>query len=87
MPVYRIDRPVGGMSDAEMDAAALRAVACMPNFAGMTWLRSYHNATTGHLTCYYEAQREEDIWEHARYAHIPCEQVTEVTEILPSRYR
>lgn len=87
MPLYRIERPVGEVSQEEIDAAALRAVACMQNFPGMAWKRSFHDPVAGQLTCYYEARRPEDIRLHAEYAHIACERVTEVVEYLPDAYR
>ncbi len=87
MPLYRVDRHLGPVDSAEIDAASYRSVACIPYFEGMAWLRSYFDASTGQMTCFYEAQQAEDVRRHAQMAQIPCDAVTEVTEVLPSSYR
>jgi hypothetical protein len=38
------------------------------------------------LLCYYVAQNPEQIYEHSRQSNIPCDDVVEVTEVLPEVY-
>lgn len=87
MALYRINRHLGSMTEGELDAAAFRSAACLPHFDGLVWVRSYVDRAAGQMTCYYEAERPEDIREHAQMAHIPCDAVTEVREYLPDAYR
>ena len=87
MALYRIERHVGAVTPEEIDAAAFRAVACLPNFANLRWVRSYFDAQAQQFTCYYEADSAEDIRRHAQLAQIPCDHVAEVTEYLPSQYQ
>ena len=87
MPLYRVDRHLGQLSAAEIDAASYRSVACIPYFEGLRWLRSYYDATAGQMTCVYQAQQPDDIRKHADMAHIPCDAVTEVVEYLPDAFR
>lgn len=87
MPLYRIERPLGAATPEEVDAASFRAMACIPHFTGMAWLRSYYDTDTGRMTCYYQAERPQDIRRHAQMAHIPCESVAAVVEYLPDAYR
>jgi len=87
MPLYRVDRRMGALSADDLDAAVFRSLACLPHFQGLVWLRSYHDAAAGQLTCYFEAARPDDIRQHAEMAHVPCDAVAEVTEYLPDGYR
>jgi hypothetical protein len=87
MALYQILRNVGQISDDEIDAAGYRAIACMPAFSGLNWLRSYFDANNGQLICFYEAANSDDIRRHAEMAHLPCDTVIEVLEYLPQRYR
>ena len=87
MPLYRVDRHVGPVTEGDLDAAAFRSAACIPHFVGLVWVRSYFDRPAEQLTCYYEAERPDDIWQHAQMAHIPCDAVTAVTEYLPDAYR
>lgn len=87
MALYRVERHVGAISAADLDAAGYRSAACLPHFVGLSWVRSYFDPTAELLTCYYEAERPEDIRQHAQMAHIPCDAVSEVTEYLPDTYR
>ncbi len=87
MALYRIERRLSAGTPEEIDAAAFRAVACIPHFTGMEWKRSYLDSEAKLLTCYYEAQSVEDIRKHAEMAHIPCDAVSEVVEYLAEWYR
>ena len=87
MPLYRIERTVGPVSNEEIDASIFRAANCMPLFAQMRWVRSFLDHAAGRVTCYYEAASAEDIRKHAEIAHLACDSVAEVTEYLPDHYR
>lgn len=86
MPLYRIRRDVGQLSQEEMDAAAFRAIVCAPQFPGLTWIRSYWDREQGRVDCIYDALDPEQIEEHARTARIPCDEVRLVEEVMPQTY-
>lgn len=74
------------MSKNDMDAAAFRAIVCAPQFPGLRWHRSFWDQERGVLDCYYEATGPGQVEEHARVARIPCDQVYEVSELVPETY-
>lgn len=86
MPLYRIRREVGPISKEDMDAAAFRAIVCAPQFPGLAWRRSYWDEGAGRIDCLYDAVNPAQLQEHARVARIPCDEVAEVTELLPDVY-
>ena len=86
MPLYRIRRDVGEISQEDLDAASFRAIVCAPQFPGLKWVRSYWDRFGGRLDCIYEAVNAEQLEEHARVSRIPCDEVSEVTEMLPDSY-
>jgi hypothetical protein len=86
MPLYRVRRDVGDISQEDLDAAAFRAIVCAPQFPGLRWVRSYWDKGGGHLDCIYEAANPGQLEEHARVARIPCDEVREVSELLPETY-
>ncbi len=85
MPLYQIQREVPGWTDADLDAAAIRTQTCAAWFDGMEWLRSFHDSDSGRLLCYYLAESPGDLERHAKVAEVPCDLITEVHEVLPSR--
>jgi hypothetical protein len=85
MPMYRIERKMEPVSEAEMEAAALRTQSCLSKFPDLKWHRSFFDPVQWHTTCYYEADNPERIREHARMAAIPCDSITEVIEITPEQ--
>lgn len=87
MALYQVVRQLGHISPEEIDAAAFRAIACLPAFDGLTWVRSYYDPESSNMFCLYEAKNVEHIREHAVLARIPCDQVIPVTEYLPDSYR
>ena len=86
MPLYQIDRDLGGFDEDEIEGAALRALACAYWFEGMRWIRSFVNEESSAVTCIYEANSADDIHEHAIVANIPCDEIREVTEIGPHMF-
>jgi hypothetical protein len=86
MPLYKIRRRVGEMSQDEMDAAAFRAIVCAPQFPGLKWHRSFWDREAGLVDCLYEAEDQAQIEEHARVSRIPCDEVRPVDELIPDAY-
>lgn len=87
MRTFTIRRNLPAATDIEVDAAALRAIACVAEMNGrVKWIRSFWDRDAGHVTCVYEASSEAEIREHADLASIPCDEVREVTEFAPGDY-
>ncbi|HMO53202.1 MAG TPA: DUF4242 domain-containing protein [Tepidiformaceae bacterium] len=86
MPLYQIKRDVGHLSQEDMDAAALRAIVCAPQFPGLRWIRSYWDRERGSVDCVYEATSPQQLQEHAATARIPCDDVRPVEELVPDSY-
>lgn len=86
MPLYRIRREIGPATQEDIDAASFRAIMCAPWFPGLKWVRSFWDAPAGRLDCYYEAAAPEQLQHHAEISRIPCDEVTEVVELLPDTY-
>lgn len=86
MPLYRIRREVGAITQEDLDAASFRAIVCAPQFPGLKWHRSYWDRDAGLLDCVYEATGPSQLVEHARVSRIPCDAVKEVSEVLPDTY-
>ena len=86
MPLYAIRRKVGDVTPDEIDAAAFRAIFCATEYDSFHWVRSYWDREAGLLNCIYEAESVAQIREHSMRSNIPCDDVHEVTEILPGTY-
>lgn len=86
MTLYAIRREIGAMSPDEVDAAALRAIICALEYDGLRWVRSFWDRGHGRLDCLYEAQSAAQVREHSMRSNIPCDEVNEVSEILPDTY-
>lgn len=86
MPTYAIVRRVPGTSREELDAAGFRAAVCAYEYPGMRWIRSFWSPQRGEIVCYYDAANEQEIWEHAERARIPCDEVWEVDMMDPADY-
>lgn len=86
MPLYRIRRDVGAITQEDMDAAAFRAIVCAPQFPGLQWIRSFWDREAGRLDCVYQADEPAQIEEHAKTARIPCDEIRVVDEVMPEAY-
>jgi hypothetical protein len=86
MPLYQVRRDIGDVSQDDLDASAYRAIICAYQFPEIRWVRSFWNRAAGQITCFYEARDPEQLTEHARLSRIPCDEVREVTEVLPEPY-
>jgi hypothetical protein len=84
MALWLIERDLTGWSEQDRDAGGLQAKLCTYWYPEMTWLRSYFDRDTAHMTCLYQARSEQDIRDHARVAGIPCDRVHRVEEIDPA---
>ena len=79
-------RKVPGATDEDIDAAALRAIWCLPEFPSLRWVRSYWDREGEELRCIYDGPDAQLIREHAATAHIPCDAVHPVSEFGPELY-
>ncbi|HET9004598.1 MAG TPA: DUF4242 domain-containing protein [Gemmatimonadaceae bacterium] len=88
MPRYIIERTVGKLSRAELDAAGRRSNEVLDGMPGVVWIRSYVSDTEGKIYCEYDAPSMEAVLEHARRAGLPADRVSEVAlEISPAMFR
>jgi hypothetical protein len=88
MPRYIIERTVGTLSRAELDAAGRRSNAVLDGMSGVVWIRSYVSDTEGKIYCEYDAPSAEAVLEHARRAGLPADRVSEIAlEINPAMFR
>ena len=86
MPRYLVLRKVPGATDEDIDAAALRAIWCLPEFPSLRWVRSYWDRELEELRCIYDGPDPQLIREHAANSQIPCDEVRAVTEFGPELY-
>ncbi len=86
MSHYLIRRHMPGYDDVDLEAAGFRSVVCQKQFPGLTWIRSYWDPAKEESLCLYEADREEDVRDHAKMADIPCDEVREVVEMSPAAF-
>lgn len=87
MPKFLIARTVGKLTDAQIEAAAQRAIRVLAEFPQVKWIRTYYLAEEGKMYCEYEAPDIDMIYEHARRAQIPVDSVRMVTELQPAMFR
>jgi hypothetical protein len=87
MPRFVIERNLPpGLSDADIDAAARRAVAVNSALRDVRWIHSNLAIDRSKFFCEYEAPSADAVREAARLAEIPCDVVTEVREVHPDAY-
>lgn len=88
MPRYIIERTVGQLSRADLEAAARRSNEVIEDMPGVVWIRSYVSDVEGKIYCEYDAPSVEAVLEHARRAGLPADRVSEVAlEINPAMFR
>ena len=88
MPRYIIERNVGSLSTAELDAAARRSIEAIAQLNGVVWIKSYVSQAEGKIYCEYIAPNEEAVREHARRAGLRVDKISEVAlEISPAMFR
>lgn len=87
MPLFTVRRTVGvDATQDDIDAASFRAIVCMFEYPGMRWSESFWDRERGQLTCIYEAETEQQIFEHAERSKIPCDEVRPAVVIRPGDY-
>ena len=88
MPRYLIERSVGTITRAELEATSRRSMAVIDDMPEIVWIRSYVSDTEGKIYCEYDAPSVEAVREHARRAGMPADRITEVAlEISPAMFR
>ncbi len=86
MPMFKIRRVVGEMTNDDMNAAALRSIWCLSDYPGLRWVNSLWDKDAGEVTCLYESRSAEEIRSHSEAARLPCDEVKEITVIDPDEY-
>ena len=87
MPRYIIERNVGTLTRAEVEAGARRSKEVLAGLPGVVWIRSYISETEGKIYCEFDAPDPEAILEHARQAGQPADRICEVAlEIDPAMF-
>ena len=88
MPRFIIERTVGKLSRADLDAAARKSNEVIEDMPGVVWIRSYVSDVEGKIYCEYDAPSSEAVLEHARRAGLPVDRVSEIAlEISPAMFR
>ncbi len=88
MPRYIIERNVGHVSMAELEAVSRRSIEVLDTMEGVVWIKSYVSEAEGKVFCEYDAPSPEAIREHARLAGLPADNISEVKmEISPDMFR
>jgi hypothetical protein len=87
MPKFIIERKVGKLNDAQIEAAGKRSLEVLVQLPEVKWVRTYYSAEEGKMYCEYEAPNIELIYEHARLAEIPADSVRMVAEMLPAMFQ
>ena len=87
MPRYIIERNVGDVTPAELEAVSRRSMEVLSEMEGVVWVRSYASHSEGKVYCEYEAPSKEAVREHARRVGVPADVITEIDlEISPSMF-
>jgi hypothetical protein len=88
MPRFLIERTVGKLSRADLEAAGRKSNEVLGNMPGVVWIRSYVSDAEGKIYCEYDAPDPETIREHARRAGLPVDNITLISlEISPAMFR
>ena len=87
MPKFIIERNVGKLTDAQLEAAFNQGIHAAVDLPGIKWVRTYYSADEGKMYCEYEAPNMELIYEHARLAKAPADTVRMVEDMLPAMFQ
>ena len=87
MPKFIIERNIGKLTDAQLEAGFKQAMKVAEGIPQIKWVRTYYSADEGKMYCEYEAPNSELIFEHARMAKIPADSVRMVEEMLPAMFQ
>jgi hypothetical protein len=82
MPKYVIERSLPGpLSEAELKKAVQSSGRVLQQMQGkVQWVHSY--VTDGKIYCVYNAPSAEEVRKHAQMAGLPCDQVSEVRDVI-----
>ena len=87
MPRYIIERNVGTVTRADIDAAGRASNAVLAEMPDVVWVKSYVSYSEGKVYCEYIAPNPEAVLEHARRAGFPADRISEVAlEISPEMF-
>ena len=87
MPRYIIERNVGTITEAEIEASSRRSIEVLEQMEGIVWIRSYASHSEGKVYCEYEAPSIEAVREHARRAGLPADKISEIDlELSPTMF-
>jgi hypothetical protein len=88
VPRYIIEREVGQLSLAELQAAGRKSNEVLDQMQGVVWIRSYVSDAEGKIYCEYDAPSPEAVMEHAERSGIPANRISEISmEINPDMFR
>jgi hypothetical protein len=87
MPRYIIERNVGELTRAEVEAGARQSKEVLAGLPGVVWIRSYISEKEGKIYCEFDAPGPEAILEHARQTGQPADKISEIAlEIDPEMF-
>jgi Nickel responsive protein SCO4226-like len=75
------------LTTTELRAGAWRSVRCADTFPGLQWVRSYWDQDNRISFCLYQARRRADLRAHSAVLAVPCNEIWEVTELIPPIHR
>lgn len=85
MPLYIIERNFAEQLD--LDAADVSAMRAIHGDCGVNWLFSFLTADKRKTYCLFEAKNEEAVFEAARRANVPADEVVEVSQAFGEQIR
>lgn len=83
MPLYVIERSFA--ERLELSADDVRLIDDINADEGVSWLFSFVSADKLRTYCLYEAPSPDAILEAARRAHVPADEIVEVSKFVPDR--
>lgn len=87
MPRYIIERNVGTVTEADLEASSRRSKEVLQEMEDIVWVRSYASHSEGKVYCEYEAPSKEAVREHARRAGLPADRITQIDlELSPTMF-
>jgi hypothetical protein len=82
MPLYVIERTFADR--LELTSDDVRLIDDINGDEGVSWLFSFISADKLRTYCLYEAPSPEAIFEAARRANVPADEIVEVTKFVPA---
>ena len=85
MPVYVIERTFA--EELDLTGEDVRQIDEINADEGVRWLFSFLSADRRRTYCLYEAPSPDAIFEAARRANVPADEIVEVTRFVPAEMR